>query len=168
MVPCEGQYFRWSCRLQCDTDHNCWLSIDLILITFSQGEFRIQSQEAQELVVVAAAASLITENSSKHQILDVTNKVMVNRYMRVFTMFYTAWWTTGLHLWQTCPSRYLRSPPNITIFSDDPRRNTFSVDHRRETPGWSSETWSSKLSSTLPPRHVSFLNLWTRFPIRFH
>ncbi len=25
-------------------------------------------------------------------------------------------------------------PPNITNGSDDPRRNTFSVDHRRENP----------------------------------
>jgi hypothetical protein len=54
-------------------------------------EFRIQSQEGQELVAGAAAASLITENNSEYQILDVTNKVMVNRYLRVFTMFYTTW-----------------------------------------------------------------------------
>jgi hypothetical protein len=43
-------------------------------------EFRIQSQEGQEIVVAAAASSLITENSSEHQILDVTNKVMVNAW----------------------------------------------------------------------------------------
>jgi hypothetical protein len=47
----------------------------------------IQSQEGQELTADAAAASLITENSSEHQILDVTNKVMVDSYLRVFTMF---------------------------------------------------------------------------------
>ncbi len=35
MVSCEGLYFRWSCRLPYDTDHNCWLSLDLTLITFS-------------------------------------------------------------------------------------------------------------------------------------
>jgi hypothetical protein len=47
----------------------------------------IQSQEGQELTADAAAASLITENSSEHQILDVTNKVMVNRYGRAPLMY---------------------------------------------------------------------------------
>ena len=56
-----------------------------------RGEFRIQSQEGQELFAAAVVASHITENSSEHHILDVTNKVMVNRYLRVFTMFYTTW-----------------------------------------------------------------------------
>ena len=74
-----------------------------------EGSSGIQSQEGQELTAAAPVSSLITENSSEHHILDVTNKVMVNRYLRVFTMFYTEWWTTGLHLWHTCPSRYLSS-----------------------------------------------------------
>ncbi len=52
-------------------------------------EFRIQSQEDQELVTAATTTSIITENISEYQILDVTNKVMVNRYLRSFTMFYT-------------------------------------------------------------------------------
>jgi len=56
-----------------------------------EGSSGIQSQDDQELTAATVAVSLITENSSEHQILDVTNKVMVNRYLRVFTMFYTAW-----------------------------------------------------------------------------
>jgi hypothetical protein len=40
-----------------------------------EGSSGTQSQEDQELTAAAAAASLITENRSEHQILDVTNKV---------------------------------------------------------------------------------------------
>jgi hypothetical protein len=123
-----------------------------------------------------------SEKRSEYQIVDVTNKGMVNHYLRVLTMFYTSWCTTGLHLGHTCSSSYLNSqisedtcedacaakkhndferqvsfsgllqdtvrthfvrplgrstvylPPNITNCSDDPRRNIFSVDHRREIP----------------------------------
>ncbi len=38
MVPREGLYFRWSCHLQYNTDHNCWLSPDLTLIIFSHSD----------------------------------------------------------------------------------------------------------------------------------
>ncbi len=72
-----------------------------------QGSSGIQSKEGQELTTTVV--SLITEKSSDHQIVDVTNKGMVNRYLRVFTMFYTTWCATGLHLRHTCPSRYLNS-----------------------------------------------------------
>jgi hypothetical protein len=68
-----------------------WKRSEMEIREERRGEFRIQSQEDQELVAAAAAASLITENNSEYQILDVTNKVMVNRYLRVFTMFYTGW-----------------------------------------------------------------------------
>ena len=49
-----------------------------------EGSSGIQSQEDQELTAAAAAASLITQKSSESQIVDVTNKGMVNRYLRVF------------------------------------------------------------------------------------
>ena len=49
-----------------------------------EGSSGIQSQDDQELTAATVAVSLITENSSEHHILDVTNKVMVNRYLRVF------------------------------------------------------------------------------------
>ncbi len=42
MVPREGLYSHWSCRTQRDTDHNCWLSLDLTLITFSQNGRRVE------------------------------------------------------------------------------------------------------------------------------
>jgi hypothetical protein len=48
------------------------------------GSSRIQSQEDQELTADAGAVSLITEKSSENQIVDVTKKGMVNRYLRVF------------------------------------------------------------------------------------
>ena len=51
-----------------------------------EGSSGIHSQEGQELTtaVAAAAASLITQTSSESQIVDVTNKGIVNRYLRVF------------------------------------------------------------------------------------
>ena len=49
-----------------------------------EGSYGIQSQEGQELTDVAAAAPLTTQKSSESQIVDVTNKSMVNRYLRVF------------------------------------------------------------------------------------
>jgi hypothetical protein len=56
-----------------------------------QGSSGIQSQEDQELTAAAAPVSLITKKSSDHQIVDVTIKGTVNRYLRVFfTMFYTS------------------------------------------------------------------------------
>ena len=48
-----------------------------------EGSSGIQSQEGQELTAAAAAESLTTETSSEPQIVDVTNKGMVNRYLRV-------------------------------------------------------------------------------------
>jgi hypothetical protein len=44
----------------------------------------IQSQEGQELRASADVTSLITQMSSEPQIVDVTNKDTVNRYLRVF------------------------------------------------------------------------------------
>jgi hypothetical protein len=49
-----------------------------------QGSSEIQSQEGQELTTTADALSLVTEKSSDHQIVDVTIKDTVNRYLRVF------------------------------------------------------------------------------------
>ncbi len=51
-----------------------------------RGEFRpgIQSQEDQESTVAEAEASVITQTSSESQIGDVTNKDIVDRYLRVF------------------------------------------------------------------------------------
>ncbi len=68
-----------------------WKRSEMEIREERRGEFRIQSQEGQKLGPAVVAAPLITENISEHQILDVTNKVMVNRYLRVFTMFYTGW-----------------------------------------------------------------------------
>jgi hypothetical protein len=48
-----------------------------------QGSSRIQTQADQELTATPSVSSL-TEKSSEYQIVDVTNKVTVNRYMRVF------------------------------------------------------------------------------------
>jgi hypothetical protein len=42
-----------------------------------RGEFRIQSQEGQELTAAAAAAPLTAQKSSESHIVDVTNKIMV-------------------------------------------------------------------------------------------
>ena len=78
-------------RTRMKKNKKVWKRSEMEIREERRGEFRIQSQEDRELVAAAAAASLITENISEHQILDVTNKVMVNRYLRVFTMFYTAW-----------------------------------------------------------------------------
>jgi hypothetical protein len=44
----------------------------------------IPSQDSQDLSAAAAAASLITEKSSEPLSVDVTNKGMVSRYLRVF------------------------------------------------------------------------------------
>jgi len=49
-----------------------------------EGSFGIQSQEGQELTAAAAAAPLTAQKSSESHIVDVTNKSMVNRYLRVF------------------------------------------------------------------------------------
>lgn len=49
-----------------------------------EGSFGIQSQEGQELTAAAAAAPLTEQKSSESHIVDVTNKSMVNRYLRVF------------------------------------------------------------------------------------
>ena len=49
-----------------------------------EGSSGIHSQEGQELTAAAAGASLITQTSSESQIVDVTNKGIVNRYLRVF------------------------------------------------------------------------------------
>jgi hypothetical protein len=49
-----------------------------------QGSSGIQSQEVQELTATTVSVSLITEKSCEYQIVDVTNKSMVNRYFRVF------------------------------------------------------------------------------------
>ena len=49
-----------------------------------EGSSGSQSQEGQELTDAAAAAPLTTQKSSESHIVDVTNKSMVNRYLRVF------------------------------------------------------------------------------------
>ena len=49
-----------------------------------EGSYGIQSQEGQELTDAAPAAPLTTQKSSESHIVDVTNKSMVNRYLRVF------------------------------------------------------------------------------------
>ena len=67
-----------------------------------EGSSGSQTQEDQELIAAAVAASLITQKSCESQIVNVANKGMVNRYL------------------------------SITNCSDDRHRNTFSVDHRRE------------------------------------
>ena len=48
------------------------------------GSSGIPSQDSQNLSAAAVAADLITEKSSEPQSVDVTNKGMVNRYLRVF------------------------------------------------------------------------------------
>ena len=53
-----------------------------------RGEFWDSIQEDQELIAAAAAASLLPQKSSESQIVDVTNKVMINRYLRVFHHVY--------------------------------------------------------------------------------
>ena len=49
-----------------------------------EGSPGIPSQDSQDLSAAATASSLITEKSSEPQSVDVTNKGMVNRYLRVF------------------------------------------------------------------------------------
>ena len=49
-----------------------------------EGSYGIQSQGGQELTDAAAAAPLTTQKSSESHIVDVANKSMVNRYLRVF------------------------------------------------------------------------------------
>ena len=49
-----------------------------------EGSSGIPSQDSQDLSAAAAATALITEKSSDAQSVDVTNKGMVNRYLRVF------------------------------------------------------------------------------------
>ncbi len=49
-----------------------------------EGSSGIPSQDSQDLSADAVAVSLITEKSSESHSVNVTNKVMVNRYLRVF------------------------------------------------------------------------------------
>ena len=52
-----------------------------------EGSSGIPSQDSQDLSAAAAGTALITlitEKSSEPQSVDVTNKGMVNRYLRVF------------------------------------------------------------------------------------
>ena len=49
-----------------------------------EGSSGIPSQDRQDLSAAAAATALITEKSSDAQSVDVTNKGMVNRYLKVF------------------------------------------------------------------------------------
>jgi hypothetical protein len=49
-----------------------------------EGSYGIQSQEDQDLTDPAAAVPLTTQKSSESHIVDVVNKIMVNRYLRVF------------------------------------------------------------------------------------
>ncbi len=49
-----------------------------------EGSSGVPSQDSQDLSAAAAATGLITEKSSESQSVDVTNKGMVNRYLRVF------------------------------------------------------------------------------------
>ena len=55
-----------------------------------EGSSGIPSQDSQDFSAAAVASTLITEKSSESQSVDVTNKGMVNRYLRVFTMFHTS------------------------------------------------------------------------------
>ena len=68
-----------------------WKRSELGFERRGEGSSGIQSQEGQELTAAAATAPLTAQKSSESHIVDVTNKSMVNRYLRVFTMFYTAW-----------------------------------------------------------------------------
>ena len=52
-----------------------WNRLEMGFERRGEGSSGTQSQEDQELTAAAAAASLITEYRSEHQILDVTNKV---------------------------------------------------------------------------------------------
>jgi hypothetical protein len=74
-----------------------------------EGSSGIPSQDSQDLSTAAAAASLITEKSSEPQSVYVTNKGIVNRYLRVFHHVSHFMYTTGLHLGHTCPSRHLKT-----------------------------------------------------------
>ena len=49
-----------------------------------EGSSGIPSQDSQDLSAASAGTGLITEKSSEPQSVDVTNKDMVNRYLRVF------------------------------------------------------------------------------------
>ncbi len=49
-----------------------------------EGSSGIPSQDSQDLSASGSATGLITEKSSESQSVDVTNKGMVNRYLRVF------------------------------------------------------------------------------------
>jgi hypothetical protein len=49
-----------------------------------EGSSGLPSQDNQDLSASAVVTSLITEKSSETQSVDVTNKDMVNRYLRVF------------------------------------------------------------------------------------
>ena len=49
-----------------------------------EGSSGIPSQDSQDLSASASATAFITEKSSEPQSVDVTNKGMVNRYLRVF------------------------------------------------------------------------------------
>ncbi len=51
---------------------------------FGPSQFFTESHEGQELTAVGPAASLITQKSSESQIVHVTNKGLVKRYLRVF------------------------------------------------------------------------------------
>jgi hypothetical protein len=73
-----------------------------------EGSSGIPSQDSQDLSAAESAASFITEKSSESHSVDVTNKGMVNRYLRVFHHVSHFRHTTGLHLGHTCPSRHLK------------------------------------------------------------
>ena len=80
---------------------------DLNIRTIAIENAIAQRNNCQDLSAAAAATALITEKSSESQSVDVTNKDMVNRYLRVFTTFNTSWSSTGLHLGHACPSRHV-------------------------------------------------------------
>ena len=49
-----------------------------------EGSSGIPSQDSQDLSTTTVGAVLITEKSIESQSVDVTNKGVVNRYLRVF------------------------------------------------------------------------------------
>jgi hypothetical protein len=74
-----------------------------------EGSSGIPSQDRKDLSAAAVAASLITEKSSEPQSEHVTNKGIVNRYLRVFHhVFHTSCtqqdFTSDIH-----PSRHLKT-----------------------------------------------------------
>ena len=84
-----------------------WGKPNLNLVQVQKMWFRDKSESRQPGFYFCCSCN--SSHYGEDQSVDVTNKGMVNRYLRVFTMFYATWCATGLHLRHTCPSRYLNS-----------------------------------------------------------